>query len=911
MEERRTPEEYLLQWEEEEAERRSEGRLKIFFGYAAGVGKTYAMLESAHLAKKKGIDVVAGYIEPHARPETAALIQGLETIPPMEIDYNGVLLKEFDLDAALKRKPQLILVDELAHTNARGCRHGKRYGDIGELLKNGIDVYTTVNVQHIESLNDMVSSITGIHVRERIPDSVFDEADQVELIDIEPGDLMERLTQGKVYKTDQAERAKVNFFTEDNLTALREIALRRCADRVNLLSASRRRGQKGRVRTDEHILVCLSSAPSNATIIRTAARMASAFRAGFTALFVETPSAAAMSEENKKRLTHHIHIARRLGAKVETVQGEDVPLQIAEFARLTGVSKIVIGRSAASRRLFHWKKSLTDRLIEAAPNIDIHIIPDALSKGGRPSFRERTLAIENRFHPSWKDTGKSLLILVVSSLVALLFDYFGFSEANVITVYLLGVLLTAVTTEHWIYSLISALVSVLLFNFLFTLPRYTFVAYDKGYPVTFLIMFLAGLITSSLASRLKKATRQAVRTAFRTKTLLDSDRLLQEVSDAESIMDVTAEQLCKLLQRDIILYLAKDGEVGEGRLYPFEDGEEGRQAMGENERAVASWVYRNNHHAGATTDTLSNSRCFYLALRGREAVYGVVGIVVGREAPDVYEQDMLLSILGEAGLAMENAYNRKKREENAILAKNEQLRANLLRSISHDLRTPLTSILGNATSLGMNDGEYTKEERVKIASDIREDAEWLIHMVENLLAISRIQGDGVQLNMTAELVSDIVEEALRRLPKDRGQRTIRVDEEEEMLLVKADGRLLVQVLLNLIENALKYTEDGAVIRIDTKRQGKFVRFRVQDNGPGIPDEMKERIFDMFYTGSKRLADSRRSLGLGLSLCKSIVEAHGGQIGVEDAEPRGTIFSFTIPAEEVELNGETLDPDRRG
>ena len=371
-----------------DASTKKSGKLKIFFGYAAGVGKTYAMLQAAHQAKERGIDVVAGYIEPHARPQTMALLDGLEQLPVKQVAYEGMTLREFDLDAALKRNPQLILVDELAHTNAESSRHTKRYQDIQELLNTGIDVYTTVNVQHIESLNDTVASITGILVRERIPDSTFDQADQVELVDIEPAELLERLASGNVYREDQAQRATVNFFTLENLTALREIALRRCADRVNLLTESARVQSRGDYHTDERILACLSSSPSNAKIIRTAARMARAFRGTFTALYVETPNTAAMGDDDKKRLQDNKRLAQQLGATIETSYGDDVPYQIAEFARLSGISKIVIGRSTIARKNIFSKPTLTERLISSVPNLDIHVIPDA-STG--TSYQEKSV----------------------------------------------------------------------------------------------------------------------------------------------------------------------------------------------------------------------------------------------------------------------------------------------------------------------------------------------------------------------------------------------------------------------------------------------------------------------------------------------------------------------------------------
>ena len=399
------------------------GKLKIFFGYAAGVGKTCAMLEAAHQTKQRGVDVVAGYIELHARPQTTALLEGLEQLPVKEVPHGGITVREFDIDGALERKPQLILVDELAHTNAAGSRHTKRYQDVQELLKAGIHVYTTVNVQHLESLNDTVASITGVFVRERIPDDVFDQADQVELVDIEPKDLLERMASGNIYREEQAQRATANFFTVENLTALREIALRRCADRVNLLTESACIQSQGDYHTDEHILVCISSSPSNPKIIRTAARMASAFRSGFTALYGETPNASAMDEEDRKRLRENMHLAQQLGATIETCHGEDIAYQIAEYARLSGVSKIVVGRSAATKKGFFSKPTLTERLIANPPNLDIHIIPDASANGNYRAKKRREPA-----SVSMQDVVKSLLVLIVATLVSMLESDFGEEE---------------------------------------------------------------------------------------------------------------------------------------------------------------------------------------------------------------------------------------------------------------------------------------------------------------------------------------------------------------------------------------------------------------------------------------------------------------------------------------------------
>ncbi|MGM9636184.1 MAG: DUF4118 domain-containing protein [Candidatus Avispirillum sp.] len=895
---RQSPEQFLREIEKEEHTQKR-GHLKIFFGYAAGVGKTYAMLKAAHAAKHRGIDVTAGYIEPHSRPKTRALLEGLECLPNLVTENGGVILSEFDLDAALKRKPQLILVDELAHTNAPACRHAKRYQDIEELLRAGIDVYTTVNVQHIESLNDTVTSITGIMVRERIPDSVFDNASQVELVDIEPQELMERTRAGEVYGPDEAKQATENFFTVENLTALREIALRRCADRVNLLTENARIKSHSDYHTDEHILVCLSSSPSNSKIIRTAARMANAFRGTFTALFVETPDFSVMPEEDRKRLKANIRLAGQLGAKIETVYGADVPYQIAEVARLSGVSKIVIGRSSATRKNIFSKPTLTERLIAAAPNLDIHIIPDA--EGGALSYRRRKSPRKIGIIMSVSDILKSIAILVLASCIGMLFQHLGFDEANIITVYVLGVLITSVITTHRIYSLISSLVSVLVFNFLFTDPRFTLRAYDKGYPVTFAIMFFAALLTGTLAIRLKNHAKQAAQAAYRTKVLFDTNQLLQQAKDKNEIVSATAGQLIKLLKKDIVFYLSEKDALAEPRIFTAEDRAADDSIISENEKAVAQWVLKNNKHAGATTETLSNAECLYLAVRVNSRVYGVVGIVIDERPLDTFENSILLSILGECALSLENEKNAREKEEAAILAKNEQLRANLLRAISHDLRTPLTSISGNASNLLSNGDSFDGATKKQLYTDIYNDSMWLINLVENLLSVTRIEEGHLNLHITEDLMDDVVAEALRHVNRQSSEHSITVKSSEDFLLAKMDTKLMVQVIINIVDNAVKYTPKGSSIVIETKKQGSKAVVSVADDGDGIPDEMKERVFDMFYTGADKVADSRRSLGLGLSLCKSIVNAHGGTIEVSDNKPHGTVFTVTLPCGEVQIH----------
>lgn len=899
MEEIRQRTEQILKQIEEEEQCLKRGRLKVFFGYAAGVGKTYAMLKAAHSAKSRGIDVIAGYIEPHVRPQTAALINGLECLPNLVTEYNGITLSEFNLDAALARHPQLILVDELAHTNASVCRHTKRYQDIQELLNSGIDVYTTVNVQHIESLNDTVASITGIMVHERIPDSVFDNAGQVELVDIEPQELIERLQSGNVYKSVQAEHAIENFFTVENLTALREIALRRCADRVNLLTETVRMKSHSDYHTDEHILVCLSSSPSNAKIIRTAARMANAFKGAFTALFVETPDFQTMAEDDVRRLRSNMRLAEQLGAKIETVYGEYVSYQIAEFARLSGVSKIVIGRSATTRKGIFSKPTLTEKLIAIAPNLDLHIIPDTDSSSS--VYRAKKARKKSKMVFSVYDILKSIVILILASCIGIIFRYMGFAEANIITVYVLSVLITSVVTKHRVYSLISSIVSVLVFNFFFTEPQFTLMAYDKGYPITFIIMFLAAFLTSSLAVKLKNQARQSAKVAYRIKVMFDTNQLFQQAKDKNEIVSATANQLIKLLGKDIVFYLTENEKISEPYVFTVLNNKTNKEITSTKEKAVAEWVQKNNKHAGATTETLSNAKCLYLSIRVNSRVYGVIGIYIGEKVLDSFEKSILLSILGECALSLENEKNAREKEKAAVLAKNEQLRANLLRAISHDLRTPLTSISGNASNLLSNGNSFDETTKKQLYTDIYDDSMWLINLVENLLSATRLDEGKLNLNITEDLVDDVISEALHHVERKSVEHHISVQSNEDYLLAKMDAKLIVQVIINIIDNAIKYTPKGSDILIKTWKQGDKAMISIADNGDGIPDDMKARIFDMFYSGANKIADSRRSLGLGLSLCRSIVNAHGGKIAVSDNTPHGTVFIITLPAGEVEIH----------
>lgn len=873
------------------------GRLKIFFGYAAGVGKTYAMLQAALAAKEKGADVVIGSIAPHTMQETSTLAGSLEQLGEQcrGREEGGQTAGEFDLDAAILRSPSLILVDELARVNPKGCRHARRYQDIEEILKAGIDVYTTVNAQNIESISDIAEKIMKRPVQERIPDDVFDHADQVELIDIEPQELMDRLNRGTIDEKQGENPPAAAYFSIENLTALRELALRRCADRINRLGDRRGAAQGEDSFTEEHILVCLSAAPSNARIVRTAARLSQVFHGNFTALFVKTPEFSHWDEENVKRLQENIRLAEQLGAEIEVIYSDDIPFQIAEFARLSGVTKVVMGRSAAARPHFFGRPVLTERLILNAPNLDVYIIPDAVSEKARyRAKKDRRSMIAF----SAGDILKSVSFLIAASLIGFFFYNLGIDEANIITIYVLSVLLTALVTKNQVYSLISAVVSVLVFNFLFTDPRFSLQAYDAGYPLTFAVMFLAAFITGSLVMRLKSHASQSAGVAFRTRILFDTNRLLQQARERDDIIQVTAGQLIKLLNKDIIIYTEENGDLGEPRIFPVPGKEIEKACICGKERKTALWTFKNNKHAGATTNTFSDAQCLYLAIRVNENVYGVLGVVLGSSTLEAFENSILLSVLGECALALENEKHIREKEEAAVLAQNEQLRANLLRAISHDLRTPLTSISGNAGNLLSMGGDLDEETKKQLYTDIYEDSMWLINMVENLLSITRLVGGQLNLNITEDLIEDVVTEALQHVNKKSREHLITVEYEDEFMLAKMDSRLIVQVIINIVNNAIEYTPQGSCIRISVKKQGAQAVISIADDGNGISDEAKKKVFDMFYSGENKVADSRRSCGIGLSLCQSIINAHGGEIFVSDNVPHGAVFTFTLPAEEV-------------
>ena len=639
----------------------------------------------------------------------------------------------------------------------------------------------------------------------------------------------------------------------------------------------------------EHILVGLSSAPSNSKIVETASKMAKAFGANFTALYIKTSQSEILSEENATRLQNNIKFAERMGATVVTVYSEDVALQMAEYAKTSGVTKIVIGRNATKRAGLIRKPTLADKLISLVTSIDIHIIPDADSdlREQKANLFRKTNALS-----IIKDLAISFGVIIVASLIGLFFAHLGFSEANIITLYILGVLITSIITSSKTAWGFTSVASVLIFNFLFTKPRFTLMAYGDGYPITFAIMFAASLITGSLASKMHNQSKQSSQAAYRTKILFDANRLLQRASNDEEVLRITAEQLKKLLNREIVVF-KRDKEGLQTLVYGLEDSfqiEEIELKTASNILVNLSSDYNN-----------AQSRCDYYPMKTQLRTYGVVAVYKSEKEIDSFENSIVLSLVGECALALENLFNAKEKELAAVLAENEQLRANLLRAISHDLRTPLTAISGNASNLISNAASFDEQTKLSIYNDIYHDSMWLINLVENLLSITRLEEGRMNLNFTTELVDEVVAEAIKHVhQRERGQK-ITVIHKDELLLAKMDTRLIIQVIINILDNAMKYTPTDSLVTVITEKQNDKAVISIADNGAGIPDELKERVFDMFYTGAKKLADSRRSIGLGLALCKSIISVHNGEIFVKDNVPSGAIFTFTLPIGEIEIN----------
>lgn len=664
------PEQLLRQIrdEEEKVRKSSRGKCSIFLGYAAGVGKTCAMLEAAHELQDAGVDVAAAYIEPHARKDTIAKTEGLEMIPPLEIPYKGIRLREMDLDAVIKRRPKVALVDELAHTNAPGMRHQKRFEDIEELLDAGIDVYTTVNIQHLESLNDIVTSITGIHVKERVPDTFFDRTDEVKIVDVEPEVLIGRLKEGKIYKAVQAERALNNFFAREKLTALREIALRRTADRVNRIAVEENKTrQENKIYTGERVLTCISPSPTCMKVIRSASRLAYAFHAGFIALYVETPKLQNADRKVKRMAEENIHLAEALGAKIVTVFGEEVAFQIAEYARVCGATKIVLGRTN-HRILFGQKKgTLTDQISQLVPDMDIYIIPDTGGNGtehsDQPEWNYGWKTERKKKRLAREKLSADLLEAAVSlggaTALGLLLERSGFLSENAIIIYLFGILMLSLyCSRRWVSSA-AALISVLLYNFFFVPPLYSFGVKAPVHYITFVFLFFFAFIISTIIMKQRVQAQETIKLAYRTELLLENSKRMRRVHTVKDLLSELSGQVLKLMGLSVIFFVKKGGRLSGPWLYPREGADKKmlKQAVDDREMAVVQWVAENGKRAGCCTNTLPDARAMYLPVKTGDDVYAVMGIVLEekREIPP-FEYALLAAMLNEAALVFERIY---------------------------------------------------------------------------------------------------------------------------------------------------------------------------------------------------------------------------------------------------------------
>jgi two-component system sensor histidine kinase KdpD len=864
-----------------ETSKRRRGRLKVFFGASPGVGKTYAMLEAAQRMRAAGVEVVVGWVETHGRAETAALAEGLPRLPPREVEYRGVTLREFDLDGALARHPALLLLDELAHTNAPGSRHAKRWQDAQELLDAGIDVYTTLNVQHVESLNDLVNQVTGVVVRETVPDQVLDEADEVEFVDLPPEELLERLAEGKVYLPEQAARAAHEFFRRGNLIALRELALRRTAEHVDADMEDYRRDH-AIDRTwpvTERILVCVRPHPESTRLVRAARRMASRLRAEWIVVYVESPSQPALSPQERQVLAATMKLAEELGAETKALSGENVGVTLASYARDRNVSKIVVGKPAHARWRDRVRGSLLDDIVRESGEIDVYFIAGDKSQAATP----RPVSSPRRRSPPTSYLWASIIVVLTTLLCRAMFG--RFDNSNLIMVYLLGVCFVAVKYGRG-PSLLAACLSVAAFDFFFVPPYLTFAVSDSQYLLTFLVMLTVALLIGTLAVRVRDQAEAARRREQRTEVLYSVSREMAGVRQPEEIARSTSRLVQEAVRGPAVLLLARP----DGTLDPSPP-EAPAITTDSRETSVARWVFDHGEMAGQDTDTLPGASALYLPLRSGERTLGVLALRPDESLRPLSPEQLELveAVAAQAAAALDRARLAKEGEEARVTAERERLRSTLLSSVSHDLRTPLAAITGAASGL-LQAPVPEAAERRELAETIYEEAERLNRLVANLLDMTRLESGTVPLLREWHSVEEVVGSALGRLEGGLAGRRVETVMPADLPLVPMDAVLVEQVLVNLLENALKYADPASGLRVAAWREEGGVGIEVADEGPGLKPGDEERVFEKFYRGSS----APHGFGLGLAICRAIVTAHGGRIWAENRAPRGVAFRFTLP-----------------
>jgi two-component system, OmpR family, sensor histidine kinase KdpD len=899
--ERPNPDKLLAKVERDYAKARR-GRFKIFFGAAAGVGKTYAMLQAAHERRAENLDVVIGLIETHGRKETLALLEGLEKLPTRRIDYKGKWLEEFDLDAAIKRKPAIILVDELAHSNVPGSRHPKRWQDIHELLDAGIDVYTTVNVQHLESLNDDINQISGIKVRETVPDTVFEQADEIELIDLPPNELLLRLKEGKVYVPQQAREAVQNFFRTGNLIALRELALRQTANRVDaqMLDYREDHAIKEIWQVGERILICIGPNGLAERLVRAGKRFASSLRADWIVAYVETPELQRLSSVKRDAVLKILRLAEQLGAETVTLSAPSISEAIIRYSRERNINKIVIGKP--SRR--GWRRwllgSVVDVLISEAHNVNLYLLGSPKSRKGSdieavslqqtsplPGLKQQLPA---RIRRRYLGYFWSVLISLVSTFLSYLL--FGYMEvANLVMVYLLGVVYIAVNYGRG-PSILASVLSVVLFDLCFVQPYFSFSVADGQYLLTLLGMLIVGIVISSLMANVRSQAKVASFRERRAAVLYAMSKDLALSQSEDEIVRFAVKHLhSEFGSLNVILFPDHNNRIA----YPQRAGLP--ESYHGADLSVAQWVYEHNEIAGQGTNTLPGTEAIYFPLLDGDKAIGVL-VLLPLNLRRIFlpeQQKLLETLLRQIGQGLVRVRITEQAKSTQLQIEAERLRNSLLSAISHDLRTPLATIIGSASTLLEDQGQLTPEDKGELNRAIFEEAERMSNLINNILDMAKLDAGMVKLNKQWHPLEEIIGTVLIRLNKQLSGHGIKVNIPPGVPMIFADGVLIEQVLINLLENSVRYTPPDSRIEISAEILPGEVSITIADNGPGIPEGQEEQLFQKFYQGHHEAAQS--GVGLGLAICRAIVEAHGGIISGQNKPEGGALFSLSLPLDQ--------------